>query len=433
MAVLVGMAALAIDVATLYTAHNETRRAAEAAALAGAHAIASSGVTSGWLTQAQACSGSVGSPGLAEQQALGVVAQNVVAGGAATLQSSACNFGVATNPQFTVTVQRTGLPTFFGRIWGSFPGIATASATAEAYNPTGTTGPPITASSVKPWAIPNCDPTPGNASPANPSCGGTGSGYFVDTSGAIAHPSSIVSTVFDLTEVADGSVTSNWAAAASGPNPASIKFLAVDIPITAASASCPAPGTLTCVDGSLQASAPGFAESIACANSTPLSSSQPIFNVLNVHPGSGASSPHITNELAALCLIHASVAGRRRGQDEFCNNAPVPACTVGSPLSITGGNNNPDPLLRGQNGITRSESVVTVPLFNPCATPGCTNGTVTIVGFLQLGIVEVTSGAGPTPSGPLRVMVMNVVGRGGSTGTPVSGGGVSAVPVRLVQ
>ena len=38
---LIGMAALAIDIATLYTASNETRRTAEAAALAGALKLSS--------------------------------------------------------------------------------------------------------------------------------------------------------------------------------------------------------------------------------------------------------------------------------------------------------------------------------------------------------------------------------------------------------
>jgi Putative Flp pilus-assembly TadE/G-like len=421
MAVLVGMAALAIDIATLYTAHNETRRAAEAAALAGAHAIATSGVTSGWLTQSQACSGNVGSPGLAEQQALSVVAQSAVAGGAATLQAVACNFGVASNPQFTVTVQRTGLPTFFGRIWGSFPGSATATATAEVYNPSGTTGPPIQVSSVKPWAIPNCDPSPGNSSPANLNCG-SGIGYFIDSSGNIAHPGSIVGTVFDLTEVADGSVTTNWASSGS---PGTIRFLAVDVPITAATASCPAPGTSSCVDGSLQPAAPGFGESIACANSTLVSFQGPS-NVLNVHSGSGGSSPNITDQAAALCLIHAHTAGRNNGQDEFCNNAPLPNCSPGSPISITGGDRNPDPGLQGQSNISRSDSVVTVPVFSPCGL-SCTNGSVTVIGFLQLGIARVRIG------GPLRAIVMNVIGRSSGASNPVSGGGVSPLPVRLVQ
>jgi hypothetical protein len=85
-AVLVGMAALGIDVATLYTASNETRRAAQAAALAGAQATSSSGITSGYpLAQNIVCSGSVGSPGLAEQRALAMVAQNTVAAGAGSL------------------------------------------------------------------------------------------------------------------------------------------------------------------------------------------------------------------------------------------------------------------------------------------------------------------------------------------------------------
>jgi hypothetical protein len=128
MSVLLGMAALAIDIATLYTASNEARRAAEAAALAGAQAFVSSGVTAGWLPQNTVCTGSVGSPGLAEQRALQAVATNSVAGGAATLQATLCNFATPENPQFTATVQRTGLPTFFGRIWGSFPGTVTVSA-----------------------------------------------------------------------------------------------------------------------------------------------------------------------------------------------------------------------------------------------------------------------------------------------------------------
>jgi len=71
--------------------------------------------------------------------------------------------------------------------------------------------------------------------------------------------------------------------------------------------------------------------------------------------------------------------------------------------------------------------VVTVPIFNPCGT-SCTTGSVTIVGFLQLGVTRVRN------TGPLRTIVMNVVGCGATSGTnPVSGGGVSPIPVRLVQ
>ena len=42
---LLGMAALAIDIATLYVAHGEAQRAADAAALAGAKMFSTSGYT----------------------------------------------------------------------------------------------------------------------------------------------------------------------------------------------------------------------------------------------------------------------------------------------------------------------------------------------------------------------------------------------------
>jgi hypothetical protein len=424
-AVLVGMAALSIDVATLYTAHNETRRAAEAAALAGAHAIASSGVTSGWLTQAQACSGSVGSPGLAEQRALAMVARNTVAGGAATLQATTCNFSVPTNPQFTVEVQRTALPTFFGRIWGSFPGLATARATAEAYNPSGTTGPPIDVGSVKPWAVPNCEPYDNSGVP-NSACTGPASGFFIDPTNnyAVANPSP-VSELVDLAEVTLGS-NNTQPPIAPGSVPV-INFLAVDVPITAATASCPSASGVSCFGNGLvlDPSNPGFNETIACANSHPLSCGQ----TLNVDPSSGInpSNPgHINGQQAALCLMHAGGTGSNQGQDVFCNNLSSPSCPSGSPISIDAGSNNPDPGLAGTNNISRSDSVVAVPIY--CTGPGCTTNPVKIIGFLQLGIGRVRN------AGPLRARVMNVVGCGSTSGSnPVSGGGVSPIPVRLVQ
>jgi Flp pilus assembly protein TadG len=413
-AVLLGMAALAIDIATLYTASNETRRTAEAAALAGAQAFVSSSFTSGWLPQSTVCSGSVGSPGLAEQRALQVVAVNSVAGGAATLQATACNFGNPANPQFTVTVQRTGLPTFFGRIWGRFPGSATATANAEAYNPSGTTGmPPISVANVKPWAVPNCDPNPGGT--PNPACTG-GGGYFVDPANnyAVAKPGNVVREVIDLNE---GTLLSQMTSAI----PPTINFLAVDIPISSATASCPASGTLSC-SATLQPATPAYAETIACANSTQLACGQ----TLPVRTGTGTLNPHITAEPAALCLIHASNVGRNMGQDQFCNNAPSPNCASGSPISIDGGSNNPDPGLQGRNSISRSDSVVAVPIY--CTGAGCTTNPVSIIGFLQLGIARVRT------AGPLRAVVMNVIGCGSTSGTnPVSGGGVSPIPVRLVQ
>ena len=431
MAVLVGMAALAIDIATLYTASNETRRAAEAAALAGAHAIANSGVTSGWLSQAQACSNNIASPGLAEDEALSVVAQSPVAGGASTLQAVTCNFSTPTNPRFTVTVQRTGLPTFFGRIWGSFPGSTTATATAEAYNTSGSSGPPIQVGSVKPWAIPNCDPS--HSAPAGTNCG-AGIASFVNPSNnyAISNPSGngIVGKVFDLRETTDP-IAGGWTQAGTPPG---INFLAVDVPISAATVSCPSPSRVSCSGGGLVLDTinPQFPETIACSNSQQLSCGQQ----LNLHLGSGTGIPpgsSITDEQAALCLTHANAPGINQGQDQFCDNGLIPNCLSTLPINIDAGSNNPDPGLVGKDNISRSDSVVTVPLFTPsCPNSACSNSPVTIVGFLQFGIARVRA------SGPLRVVVKNVIGCGSippPSGSPpaVSGGGVSPIPVRLVQ
>jgi uncharacterized membrane protein len=135
---LLGMAALAIDVSALYIAHGEAQRAAEAAALAGARAFASSGYTSAptSLAAADICqtSATPGADAAANRLAEAVAAQNLVAGQPAAVQSITCNV-TAANPQISVTIQRTGLPTFFGRIWGGTANSVTATAVAEAYNP----------------------------------------------------------------------------------------------------------------------------------------------------------------------------------------------------------------------------------------------------------------------------------------------------------
>jgi len=71
--VVLGMAALAIDLTSFYLARSEAQRAADGAALAGAQVFVSSGFTSGLITQA------VVQP-LATQQAIAVGNQNLVGG-----------------------------------------------------------------------------------------------------------------------------------------------------------------------------------------------------------------------------------------------------------------------------------------------------------------------------------------------------------------
>jgi uncharacterized membrane protein len=164
------MAALSIDVVTLYTARSEAQLAADAAALAGARVLANSGITTdpnaasdGLMTNAQ---------GLAQIVAIQVAQSNTVGGAVGAIvvgfNGSATNpcatLMPVANPCITVQVQRTDLPTFFARIWGRTTVTVKASATAEAYNPSNVPGTsvnpklPVAPMCVKPWLLPNIDP-----------------------------------------------------------------------------------------------------------------------------------------------------------------------------------------------------------------------------------------------------------------------------------
>ena len=180
---LLAMAALAIDVVTLYVASTEIQGAADAAALAGAKAIADSGLT----TLPSGDAGFVASQTLAQSMAQSAVAavlaspNNQVAG-VALAATPTFNFaanvnGAINNPRITVALTRTGLPTFFAHIWGRTAVTVNATATAEAYNPSNLANfTPITRTGVKPWLVANRDPTAGT----NQTFVEPGSGNVVD-------------------------------------------------------------------------------------------------------------------------------------------------------------------------------------------------------------------------------------------------------------
>jgi hypothetical protein len=82
--------------------------------------------------------------------------------------------------------------------------------------------------------------------------------------------------------------------------------------------------------------------------------------------------------------------------------------------------------------ISTSDSIITVPLFdqtkwNPASQQ------VTIVGFLQLFVIDI-GGSGPGQT-DLSATILNVIGCGQSVtgGSAISGGGASAIPVRLIH
>jgi Flp pilus assembly protein TadG len=420
---LLGLAALAIDVATLYAAHGEAQRAADAAALAGARMFASSGYTSAspsWAA-ADVCQTSAG-PGAAaaaNRQAEAVAAQNQIAGQPATVLSITCNVTPA-NPQIAVTVQQTGLPSFFGRIWGPAASSVSATAVAEAYNPSGSAA-PIQVRSVKPWLIPDCDPDPANPGPSD--CG-AGSGLFVDpANGSIKNNGSFVGEKLTLTRVMSPGVP------IATPAPRSLNFYRLNVPIRPPEPICPSTSAVSCG----QVGSDNYRDNIACTSTFQFSCGQTIGAGQAVTVQTGAGLGVRTNQ-GTQCLIHAGGQGLTQGQD---------ALTDGSiPVTITGGDNNPNPLLQGITNISRSDSIITVPIYhkgvgNADLCPGGCTQTATIVGFLQLGITQNAQNAAPPPpaaNGKIEAVIMNVAGcNPGAGGTAVSGGGVSPIPVRLIH
>src|SRR5579862_905096 len=166
---LLGMAALAIDVVTLYLARSEIQRAADTAALAAAKAVVDSGFTTLASTDPNYPAANI----LAQQMATAAInpfisagAPNLVAGTVPLLVGSpTVDLTHQGDARITVNLKSANLPTFFSKIFGRGASNVTAIAAAEAYNPSNSATPitPIAPRSVKPWLIPNIDPTTGNS------------------------------------------------------------------------------------------------------------------------------------------------------------------------------------------------------------------------------------------------------------------------------
>jgi hypothetical protein len=408
MVAMLAMAVLAIDIVTLYVASGQAQKTADAAALAGAKVFVSSGFTSGQLglpssaaAQNLVCNGSTG---LSDLQAQAAASQNLIAGTAPTTVTTSCNFPSAENPQITVAVTRTGLPTFFARIWGGGTHSASASAKAEAYNPSGATV-PIQVKNVKPWLIPNCDPTTAPPCPGSP--------YFFDSSAnyALNNPASYIGKYFIFKQTKNPPVAGG--------------YYAIDLPQATV---CPSP--LRPPIGSCDEVSSGFIfhDNIACANNAQLTCG----DTVNIDPNTATLALKTKAREGTQCLMHTVANGNT---PILCTNDLDPDCFVsGPPVSINGGQSNPNPAMRGAN-ISRSDSVVTVPIFDfqtaaddPC--PGGACGSATVIGFLQLGI-QFVSNPGP---GLISGFVLNAAGCDpAGSGTAISGGGVSPIPVRLIQ
>ncbi len=400
------MAALSIDVVTLYTARSEAQLAADSAALAGARVLASSGMTSRPADATLATNAEA----LASSVALQVAQTNEVGGknpAASDVTVSFSNPGSGTsgtNPLVTVRVQRTDLPTFFARIWGSKQLAVAASATAEAYNPSGvnTAGKsPVAPTCVKPWLLPNIDPSTPTSTIFDPGTGAITNtlllGWTYNTP-TTPTPMSLLCTGGDCT-------------GPPGP-PTAWKYYPGDDATTFPHPTRSLPSCNPALTTTYQ-------ESIAGCIETPISCNRRA----NIDTSPYGPARNTETADAVNCLTHATANPLDADQVDV-------TATPSPPFQFLSGAKNP---IAGASGkdVMVSSSLVTVPVFDTASFLPPSN-TVTIIGFVQLFLNP--DGAQTAATGNVNATIINMAGCGtGATGKQILGNGASPVAVRLIS
>jgi Putative Flp pilus-assembly TadE/G-like len=394
---LLAMAALAIDVVTLYVAKGEVQRAADAAALVAAKAFVDSGVTSDPANASlQTLAENMATAGINA-----ILPENKVAG-AAPILANAPGFDFTThpgNPQVAVTLQRTGLPIFFARIWRRAAATVTASAKAEAYNPSNsqtTTGNfiPVTLKNIKPMLIANQDPS--------------GNPFVNTTKGAVATGE----TNKEIT------ITPGCQPGGGGPG-----VLCVVTGMTLAQDQF-WPAVVNSGSATLCPSCEGssdFEQSIECGESQLKATASPyscVGTVTNAYVNTAMTRGNVRSQGRAgiQCLIH-----------EPSNDTIDPATNFSSgPIQIIAGS-GPTP----GKLVSTSQSIANFPIIDNSNAITIPPGDVRIIGFLQGFIMDVTPGGSPLS---ITVRILNIAGCGNNPGTTsVQAGGTSAIPVRLIS
>lgn len=474
MVAIIAMAALSIDVVTLYLARGEAQRSADAAALATARVISLSGLTgdpdhtsSSWTAICGGASSpaSLAGAAAATQNLIGAVTPTVTVryytvgtSPVADCSTLPAPFGV--NPLVLVGVTRTGLPTFFSRIWGNTGNSVSATSAAEVFNssnsgnisngPTGTIV-PVQPRCVKPWIIPNKDPlwpapytfTPPHGLPIKTYCDqGNPPGNcnpLVDvSSGQIQRPgisldggsNAVIGETFWLEP--DCIHNSNPCSLRHNPpegswypnnsyfeNPPSLQYLPGAMPATSPV------GVPSCASGASM-----YEQAIAgCDQSTGYQCGVQNKNTVDLSENPGVQTNDTMN--GVMCLINQSDSDpteQPSGEDTIISSSYPFQIQAGtsSPLISTG--------LTSGVQITSSSSVVSLPIYDsgPANSPNQINNSettpVTIIGFLQVFINYADQW------GNVYVTVLNITGcsngQGQTVGSAVTGS--SPVPVRLI-
>jgi hypothetical protein len=441
MVAIIAMAAMSIDLVTLYLAREEAQRAADSAALAAARVISITGITGTADTTTdpadwRAICGAAG--GWATQAAQAVAAQNTVGGQEVTVgvtysdgsttganDCSTLSAAFAVNPMVTVQIVPANIPSFFSRIWGSRGNNISASATAEAFNPSASDNngvvpgsvTPVQPRCVKPWIVPNLDP--GNCLIGNPrNC----NRFVVLGDGQIQHPGiapggglrspAVIGEHFTL--LAD--CTSTAAPCILAANPPSANFSnAPSLQYLPGAISGPSQAVPGCAaTGSTYEMAVAGCDQTTvyqCGQQVPPSGNPNLVD-LSENPSGAAGD----TAMGLACSLTNGNTIPLTGNDTLRITSYPFVAIAGdaNPLGISG------------TPVTTSNSIVSLPIYDQTSvtiTP--TTTPVTIVGFLQVFVNQVNA------NGSVDVTVMNVAGCGNAAANPPVFGS-SPVPIRLI-
>ena len=399
---LLAVAALAIDLTTLYVAKGEIQRAADSAALAGAKAFVDSGVTTDPTN--------TGLQGVAQQiansYAIAAAFQNNVAGAPAQMVGSpVLNFGLQGNPRVTVSMQKTNLPVFFARIFGNSAAMVSAIATAEAYNPAysqNNTGSFVAAAPkcVKPFLVPNLDPR--------------SSQPLVDeTKGLVtAAAPSFLGEEIELTSPCTGNGNGKKGCNLPGKYvPTAGDYL--PMLVSGTHTYCPSDAAPGCGGATTD-----FEKSTECCDGIAFDFQQcgASTSPATWDPSLDPSGPQGPAQNGLQCLIHTTSNGQPppgAAQQDVLDVTSFSTST--GPPKISPGSFSQGRYNNTAGLIDTSDSIITVPLFQVPKTISA-NSQLTIVGFLQLFVNYVNPKPPvPGPSKPdMDAYIVNVIGCGTS-------------------
>jgi Flp pilus assembly protein TadG len=452
---IISFAALAIDLGTLYEAKAEAQRSADAAALAAAQVISTSGLTGDPTNSdgnwAAICGGttslaSVGASTVAQQDLVGGVAllpANIkvnygtdlgVSAGATDCTAVGGSFGI--NPVVSVYVQQPTLPTFFAHVFSVIGGPFTnsgvsATAYAEAFNASNSNGGvpiPVQPRCVKPIIIPNEDPQ--HVLPCSLATCTTfvnkGTGQITSPGMFSGTSKGVIGERFFLYPDCNNTPTCTLANPTPyvQPTPLALQFVPGD-------ASAVTPVAIPTSGGTCGDLKTSWAQDVAgCDESTVYQCGVQNANTVNLN-----ENPLTGDAQAAIqCLINQSDTDIKNasGQDTIGTFQAAPPLY---PFQMMAGTSNPLTTAGISSGsiITTSPSIVSLPIYDQTQTlsAGATN--VTIIGFLQVFINGVSINFGGSNNQGIDVTVLNVIGCGNAaSNTTPAVHGTSPVPVRLI-